>query len=146
MIEIQKDIYFSTNPKDMDMELIYNYIHNSYWGNKRTFEEQKKAVESTLNFGLFHNGNQIAFTRVMTDFVFFAYILDVFVIDAYQSRGLGKLLMKNIMGHESIKKVDKWFLATRDAHGLYEQFGFEPIKNPSMLMEKMSDRAKEIYQ
>ena len=72
MIEVQKDIYFSTNPKDMDMELIYNYIHNSYWGNKRTFEEQKKAVESTLNFGLFHNGNQIAFTRVILAFAFLA--------------------------------------------------------------------------
>ena len=81
MIEVEKDIYFSTNPKDMDMDLIYDFIHNSYWGKNRTFEEQKKAVESTLNFGLFHNGNQIAFTRVMTDFVFFAYILDVFVID-----------------------------------------------------------------
>ncbi|MCK0110350.1 GNAT family N-acetyltransferase [Flavobacteriaceae bacterium S0825] len=146
MIEVQKDIFFSSDKKDMDMELIYNFIHNSYWGNNRTFEEQKKAVENTLNFGLFHNGNQIAFTRVMTDFVFFAYILDVFVIEDYQGKGLSKLLMKHILEHEPIKNVDKWILATRDAHGLYSKFGFESLKNPDMIMEKMSERAKKIYQ
>ena len=85
------------------MELIFNFINNSYWGKTRTFEEQKKAVENTLNFGLFHDGKQIAFTRVMTDFVFFAYILDVFVIDDYQGKGLSKLLMNNILNQESIK-------------------------------------------
>ena len=146
MIEVQKDIYFSSNKNDMDMELIYNFIHNSYWGKSRTFEEQKKAVENTLNFGLFHNDKQIAFTRVMTDFVFFGYILDVFIIDEYQGKGLSKLLMHNILNHEPIKNVDKWILATRDAHGLYAKFGFESLKNPDMIMEKMSERAKKIYQ
>jgi len=128
------------------MELIYHFIHNSYWGKSRTFDEQKKAVENTLNFGLFHNNKQIAFTRVMTDYVFFAYILDVFVIEEYQGKGLSKLLMQNILNHVSIKNVDKWILATRDAHGLYTKFGFETIKNPDMIMEKMSERAKKIYQ
>ncbi len=146
MIEVQKDIFFSSNKKDMDMELIYNFIHNSYWGKTRTFEEQKKAVENTLNFGLFHEGTQIAFTRVMTDFVFFAYILDVFVIKEYQGNGLSKLLMNQILEHEPIKNVDKWILATRDAHGLYSKFGFESLKNPDMIMEKMSERAKKIYE
>jgi GNAT superfamily N-acetyltransferase len=146
MTEVQKDIFFSSSKKDMDMELIFNFINNSYWGKTRTFEEQKKAVENTLNFGLFHDGKQIAFTRVMTDFVFFAYILDVFVIDDYQGKGLSKLLMNNILNQESIKNVDKWILATRDAHELYSKFGFETIKNPSMIMEKMSERAKKIYQ
>lgn len=145
MTEVQKDIYFSNKGKDMDLDLIYNFIKNSYWGKLRTFEEQKKAVENTLNFGLFHNGKQIAFARVMTDYVFFAYILDVFVIEDYRGNGYSKLLMKHILNNESIKKVDKWILATQDAHSLYAKFGFESIKNPTMLMEKMSDRAKEIY-
>ena len=146
MIEVQKDIYFSADKKDMDLDLIFEFISNSYWGNTRTFEEQEKAIENTLNFGLFHNGKQIAFTRVMTDFVFFAYILDVFVIDTYQGKGLSKILMNNILNHQPIKNVDKWILATRDAHELYKKFGFEIIKNPSMLMEKMSGRAKKIYE
>ena len=146
MIEANKDIFFSFDKNDMDMELIYNFIHNSYWGNNRTFEEQKKAIENTLNFGLFHNGKQIAFTRVITDYVFFAYILDVFVIKEYQGKGLSKLLMKHILEHKPIKNVDKWILATRDAHGLYSKFGFESLKKPDMIMEKMSERAKKIYE
>lgn len=146
MIEVQKNIFFSANKKDMDIELIFNFIHNSYWGKTRTFEEQKKAVENTLNFGLFHNGEQIAFTRVMTDFVFFAYILDVFVIDEYQGNGLSKILMNNILNYKPIKNVEKWILATSNAHDLYRKFGFETIKNPSMIMEKMSERAKKIYE
>lgn len=146
MIELQKDIYFSTDKNDMDIDLIFNFIKNSYWGKSRSFEEQKKAVESTLNFGLFHNGKQIAFTRVMTDFVFFAYILDVFVIEAYRGQGLSKLLINEVLNHEPIKSVDKWILATRDAHELYKKFGFENVKNPAMLMEKMSERIKNIYE
>lgn len=146
MTEVQKDIYFSSNKNDMDIDLIFHFINNSYWGKSRTFEEQKKAVENTLNFGLFHDGKQIAFTRVMTDFVFFAYILDVFVIDEYQGKGLSKVLINHVMNHKTIKHVDKWILATRDAHELYRKFGFETIKNPSMIMEKMSDRAKKIYE
>jgi GNAT superfamily N-acetyltransferase len=145
MLEIQKDIFFSSEKKDMDINVIYNFIKQSYWGRARTFEEQKIAVENTLNFGLFYQGNQIAFARVMTDYVFFAYLLDVFVIEEHQGRGFSKLLVNQIINHEPIKNVDKWMLATKDAHSLYEKFGFEPIKNPTMLMEKLSDRAKQIY-
>lgn len=146
MIEIHEDIFFSSDKKDMDIDLIFNIIKNSYWGKSRTFDEQKKAVENTLNFGLFHKGKQIAFTRIMTDFVFFAYVLDVFVVKEYQGNGYSKLLMENILNYPSLKNIDKWILATRDAHTLYEKFGFETIKNPNMIMEKMSDRAKKIYE
>ena len=64
MIEVQKDIFFSSDFNDMDLELIYSFIKNSYWGNTRTFEEQKTASKNTINFGFFHNGNQIAYARV----------------------------------------------------------------------------------
>lgn len=146
MIEVQKDIYFSSNKKDMDMDLIFEYVKNSYWGKSRTFEEQKKAVENTLNFGLFHNGKQIAFTRVMTDFVFFAYLLDVFVIKAYRGKGYSKLLIDKILNFPELKTIDKWMLATKDAHELYKKFGFTAVKSPEKLMEKMSERAKKIYE
>lgn len=146
MIKLQDDIYFSTKHEDMDLELIYDFIKNSYWGKSRTFKEQRTAIENTLNFGLFHDGKQIAFARVMTDFVFFAYLLDVFVINPFQGRGLSKLLIEQIMNHKPISNVDKWILATKDAHKLYSKFGFESIKNPSMLMEKMNERAKKIYE
>lgn len=146
MNKITDDLFFSSDRKDMDLELIFNFLKNTYWGALRTIEEQKKANENTLNFGLFKNGKQIAFSRIMTDKVFFAYMLDVFVIDGEQGKGYSKLLIDHIMKYPELQKIDKWILATKDAHSLYEKFGFEKIKKPEMLMEKLSDRAKEIYE
>lgn len=146
MIELENNIYFSSDINDMDLYMIYAFIKKSYWGNTRTFQEQKTALESTINFGLFHNNNQIAYARVMTDNVFFAYLLDVFVIDDYQGKGYSKLLIDKILDFPKLKKIDKWMLATRDAHSLYEKFGFTAIKSPEKLMEKLSARAKIIYE
>jgi GNAT superfamily N-acetyltransferase len=145
MVEVKDNIYFSTAIEDMDFEMIYSFIKNSYWGTVRTKEEQKIAMESTINFGLFHRDKQIAYARVMTDKVFFAYLLDVFVIEEYQGKGNSKLLIENIMSYPELKNIDKWMLATKDAHKLYTKFGFTDIKSPHKLMEKLSERAKKIY-
>ncbi|TGV03220.1 GNAT family N-acetyltransferase [Flavivirga rizhaonensis] len=146
MIALENNIFFSSETNDMDLDLIYAFIKNSYWGESRTLEEQKKALENTINFGLFHNRTQIAYARVMTDKVFFAYLLDVFVIEAYQGKGHSKLLINKILNFPELKDVDKWMLATKDAHKLYEKFGFNTVKNPEKLMEKLSQRAKIIYE
>lgn len=146
MIKIQENIYFSDDRNDMDLELIFNFIKNSYWGNLRTHKEQKKANENTLNFGLFKEGKQIAFSRVMTDKVFFAYLLDVFVVEEERGKGYSKLLIDKILNYPDLKNVDKWILATKDAHSLYDKFGFGEVKKPEMLMERLSDRAKSIYE
>mgnify|MGYP003624563617 CR=1 FL=1 len=146
MIEVKKDIFYSSEFKDMDLDLIYTFIKNSYWGESRTFEEQKKASKNTINFGLFHKGNQIAYARVMTDKVFFAYLLDVFVIEDYQGKGYSKLLMEKILNFPEFQNIDKWMLATKDAHELYKKFDFVAIKSPDKLMEKLSPRAKIIYE
>lgn len=146
MTLLENNINFSSDFNDMDLELIYTFIKNSYWGVTRTFEEQKIASENTINFGLFHNQNQIAYARVMTDKVFFAYLLDVFVIEPYQGKGYSKLLIEKILNFPELKNIDKWMLATKDAHELYERFDFVSIKSPEKLMEKLSPRAKIIYE
>jgi len=146
MVALDNDIYFSSDLNDMNLKTIFNFVKNTYWGKTRMFKEQKTASENTMNFGLFHNNNLIAYTRVMTDKIFFAYVLDFFVIEKYQGKGLGKLLMKNVLEHPEIEHVDKWMLATKDAHGLYKQFGFEAVKDPTKLMDRMSSRAKKIYE
>ena len=146
MTEIQKNIFFSDDLKEMDLDLIYGFIKDSYWGLNRTFQEQKTAMENSINFGLFHKNEQIGYSRVMTDKVFFAYLLDVFVIESYRGKGYGKLLMEKVLNYPSLKSVDKWMLATRDAHEMYRKFGFEPVKDPSKLMDKMSLRAQKIYE
>ncbi len=145
MVALEDNIYFSSDFDDMDLELIYTFVKTSYWGESRTFEEQKIASENTINFGLFHNGNQIAYARVMTDKVFFAYLLDVFVVETHQGKGYSKLLIDKILNFPDLKKIDKWMLATKDAHKLYEKFGFSAIKSPEKLMEKLSSRTKIIY-
>ena len=146
MIEIQDDLYYSTLQEEMDLDMIFRFIKNSYWGGLREYEEQKIALENTLNFGLFKDGNQIAYARVMTDRVFFAYLLDVFVIDEEQGKGYSKILIDKILNDDRIKNVDRWMLATKDAHSLYERFGFERVKSPEKLMDRMSERAKLIYE
>jgi len=146
MTEIKDSIYFSTDTKDMDLNTIYNFVKHSYWGKGRTLAEQNIALQNSINFGLFHNNKQIAYTRVMTDKVFFAYLLDFFVIEDYRGKGFGKLLMEKVLNFEPLKKIDKWMLATKDAHGIYSKFGFEAVKDPSKLMDRMSHRAKEIYE
>ena len=146
MIKLESGLHYSIEKSDMDLDLIFDFIKNSYWGNLRTYEEQKIALENTMNFGLFKNGAQIAYARVMTDRVFFAYLLDVFVVQGEQGKGYSKILIDKILNDDRIKDVDRWMLATKDAHSLYEKFGFELVKSPEKLMDRMSERAKLIYE
>jgi len=146
MIKLEDNLYYSTQQSDMDLDLIFNFIKNSYWGNLRTYEEQKIALENTLNFGLFKDDKQIGYARVMTDRVFFAYLLDAFVVQDQQGKGYAKILIDHILNDDRIKNVDRWMLATKDAHSLYEKFGFESVKSPEKLMDRMSERAKLIYE
>lgn len=146
MIHLGNDIYFSITLTDMDIETVYGFIKKTYWGATRTKEEQEKAMKNTYNFGLFHKDKQIAFARVLTDKVFFAYLLDVFVIEAYQGKGYSKLLIDKILKTPEFSAIDRWMLATKDAHELYKKFGFSEIKNPEKLMEKLSPKAKIIFE
>lgn len=146
MIKVNKELYFSTNNSDMDLDVIFAFLKNSYWGSLRTYEEQKIALENSINFALFKDGKLIAYSRVMTDMVFFAYLLDFFVVEEEQGKGYSKILMDKILNFPSIKKIDRWMLATKDAHSLYEKFGFELVKSPEKLMDKMSERAKLVYE
>lgn len=144
MTELKKDIFFSSLKEDMNLDLIYEFLKNSYWGNSRSFEQQKKASENTINFGLFQNDKQIAYARVLTDKVFFAYLLDVFVIETHRGKGYSKLLINTILDFPELKDINKWMLTTKDAHTLYKKFGFTELKSPELLMEKSGELVKII--
>lgn len=79
--------------------------------------------------------NKVGFARVITDYAVFAWILDVFIVNNQRGKGLGKMLMASIVEHKDLQGVKKWGLGTRDAHGLYEKFGFKPLSNPEIMME-----------
>jgi GNAT superfamily N-acetyltransferase len=127
--EVVKDNYFiSTNKEKLDIDTIYNYIaFESYWaqGIPKTIVE--KSIEGSLCFGLYKNNEQIGFARLVTDKATFAYLADVFVLPEYRGKGLSKWLMQTIHAHPELQTLRRWMLATRDAHGLYEQSGWTKL-------------------
>jgi GNAT superfamily N-acetyltransferase len=95
-----------------------------------------RAIENSLCFGGYVDGRQVAFARVVTDYATFGNLVDVFVIPEFRGRGYGVEIMKAVMAHPSLKGLRRFMLATGDAHGLYEKFGFTAPLRPETLMER----------
>jgi N-acetylglutamate synthase-like GNAT family acetyltransferase len=135
----------STEKQFLDLNVIHHFLSKeSYWANGASLESIVKSIEhSSICFGLFEgnpvggNARQVGFVRVITDFVRFAYIMDVFVLDEYRGKGLSKWMMEVLTEHSDLKKVRKMVLCTNDAHGLYEQYGFHKIEKPEIYMERI---------
>lgn len=105
----------STDNKCLDIPLIHDFISNqSYWAQGRTMETVQRAVENSLNFGLYKDIEQIGFARVVTDYCTFARLADVFVVNEYRGRGLSKWLMEVILDHPALEGMRRWVLATRE--------------------------------
>ena len=98
-------------------------------------EKLETAIEHSLPFGVYHEGKQIGFARAITDYATFAYLADVYIEEPYRGRSLSKLLLEAVLKHPQLQSLRRWMLGTRDAHGLYSQFGFTPIENPGRWME-----------
>jgi len=126
----------------LDIELIHRFlVEESYWARERTLEQTKTAIENSMCFGVYDGERQVAFARVVSDKATFAYIGDVFVVEGYLGRGVSKMLMQYIVEHPELQGLRRWVLATRDAHGLYEQFEFAPLRHPERWMEKTAPNA-----
>jgi GNAT superfamily N-acetyltransferase len=133
----QRDLYtISTDKSRLDLDIIHRFLSEiSYWAKDRTFDQTKTAIENSICFGVYDSERQIGFARVVTDRSTFAYLGDVFILEEFRGRGLGKWLMETIISHPELQGLRRWVLATRDAHGLYEQFGFSRLKFPDRWME-----------
>lgn len=101
----------------------------------------QRALENSLNFGLYKDNEQIGFAGVVTDYCTFAWLADVFVVQEFRGRRVSKWLMEEMLGHPSVKGMRRWVLATGDAHGLYRQFGFTPMRQPERWMERFDENA-----
>ncbi|SNY99864.1 GNAT family N-acetyltransferase [Flagellimonas pacifica] len=135
------DIRISSDKKELDIARIHKTIKDSYWGNYRDIEMTIKTVENSMCFGIYsRTDGMMGFARVLTDKVVFAYIMDLIIFESHRGKGLGKMLTEHIMNHPEIKEVHTIALKTKDAHGLYESFGFSRINNSPMWMAK--DNAK----
>lgn len=133
---MNKKFSISTDKSKLDIQLIHHYLsEQSYWARGRSFETVLKSIENSLCFGVYYGEQQIGFARVVSDFAVFAWIMDVFILNDYQKRGLGKKLINTIMKHEKLQNLQRWGLATNDAHGLYAKFGFKALAKPECMME-----------
>ncbi len=136
------DLTIDTSRGRLQIDVIQDFLsRESYWANTRTIEQTITAIENSICFGVYKGDRQIGFARVISDRATFAYIGDVFVIDEFRGRGLSKWLMETIIAHPDLQDLRRWILATRDAHGLYSQYGFEPLKHPERWMERPAPNA-----
>ena len=132
----------TTDKSRLQIEVIQSFLAaESYWANDRTIEQTRRAIENSLCFGMYHDDKQIGFARVVSDFATFAYLGDVFVVQEYRGQGLSKWLMETIISCPDLQGLRRWVLATRDAHTLYEKYGFQPLKFPDRWMEKSAPNA-----
>ena len=134
----------SHHKPDMDIEVIHGYLSRSYWANNIPLSTVQKALDNSLCFGVFTDaGQQVGFARMITDLATFAYLADVFILEDHRGKGLSKWLMEVIFQHPDLTGLRRIALATSDAHGLYQQFGFTPLASPQSFMER---HQADVYQ
>jgi GNAT superfamily N-acetyltransferase len=132
---LKKGFKISADKSLLDFYMIYTYLsEESYWSKGIPVEKVKESIESSMCFGIYKDDKQIGFARVITDKAIFAYLCDVFILEDYRGLGLSKWLLQTILSHPDLQGLRRWLLATADAQGLYNQFGFLPINNPERWM------------
>ena len=128
-------VEISTDPTRIDIDAVHAYLTRAYWCEGISKDLLAKAIAGSLCFALLDGDRQIGFARVVTDRATFAYLCDVYVLEEYAGQGLGKRLMQEVQSHPDLQGLRRFVLVTRDAHGLYNQFGFKPLTNPNSYME-----------
>lgn len=130
------NILYSDNKDLLQFDIIHDYLSNeSYWSKGIPKELVKRAAAGSVCFGVYTEGKQIGYARVITDGASFGYLADVFVLEPYRGKGISKHLVKFIVDYPAFKGFRRFMLATKDAHGLYEKFGFKKMETPDRFME-----------
>ena len=131
---LPEDLEITTDRARIDVDMVHGFLNTSYWGHGRSRETVERSIANSIAFGAYISGRQVAFARVITDRAIFGYLADVFVVPELRGRGVAKALIKAILSHSDLAGVRLILLRTRDAHGLYAQFGFETVTAPNELM------------
>jgi hypothetical protein len=131
----------STNTTQLNVPFVHRFLSQStYWAQQRPLAVVEKSIDNSLCFGLYVDGaqrTQVGFARVVTDHATFAWLCDVFVVDAHRNRGLSKWLVECVMAHPDLQDIARFVLATRDAHELYRNYAdFDALPNPEMWMAR----------
>ncbi len=132
----QKDTFtISDEQAHLNISFIHDFLSQSYWAKEIPQTTVERSIKNSVCFGLYHHQHQIGFCRVITDHATFAYLADVFVIEAFHNQGLGKWLISCVLEHPDLQGLRRWMLATLDAHWLYEKHDFVALKHPEWFME-----------
>ena len=135
------DLEISSDPSRIDVELVHDFLHSSYWAEGRPREVVERSIANSICFGAYTSGRQVAFGRVITDHAVFGYLADVFVVPEFRGRGISKALVRATLDHPDVAALKTVLLRTRDAQGLYEPFGFGPLPSPGeMMVRYLSER------
>lgn len=132
----KEDYLLSTDKSKLQMDVIHQFLSNSYWAKNIPLALIEKTIAGSLCFGMYNNQRQIGFARVITDSATFAYLADVFILEEYRGKKLSIWMMECIMNYEKLQGLRRWMLATSDAHGLYKKFGFTALDEPDKMMQK----------
>ena len=130
-------ITISTDKSKLDVPFIQNFLKDIYWAAGRTIDEVQTTIDASFCFGIYLDDQQIGFARVITDYVVFAYVMDVFIDENHRGKGYSSILIEAMMKEPELQEVKIWRLATSDAHFLYEKFGFTALATPEKIMEKI---------
>jgi GNAT superfamily N-acetyltransferase len=135
--DVASDYEISTDPTRLDIGAMHAYLTRSYWSPGIPFATVERAARHSLCFGLYEksSGKQVGLSRVVTDYATFAYLCDVYVLEDHRGRGLGKFMMSAVMAHPALTGARRTMLGTRDAHGLYAQYGFRAPPDDGVLMQ-----------
>lgn len=131
----------STDPARLDRDAIHAFLVESYWARDIPRDVFERSVDHALPFGIYEGDRLVGFARVVTDRATVAYLGDVFVLEPWRGRGLSRWLMECVLAHPELQGFRRWFLLTRDAHGLYAKCGFTPLAAPDRWMEKHTPNA-----
>ncbi len=126
----------STDPSELDLGVVHGYLKESYWAAGVPEDVVRCSIKNSLCFGVYRDAEQVGFARVITDRATFAYLADVFVLEAHRGRGIGKWLVRVILSHPDLQGLRRWMPATRDAHELYRSYGFAELGCPQIFMER----------
>ncbi|MBK8241965.1 MAG: GNAT family N-acetyltransferase [Saprospiraceae bacterium] len=136
-LNIYKDEFsISTDKTKLDLDAIHEFLSTkAYWCKNIPKEKVQTSIENSLCFGVYDDNRQIGFARIITDYATVAYLGDVYILEVYRSQGLSKWLIETVMNYPQLQGLRRWILLTGDAHGLYHQFGWTDIADPSKWME-----------
>lgn len=133
--QVRGEYTLSSDTDRLDLAAVHRFLSASYWSPGLPMEVFRRAVGGSICFGVYHGGEQVGFARIVTDRATFAYLCDVYVVEAHRGRGLGRWLGEAAIAHPELQGLRRWVLVTRDAHGLYERLGFRPLARPDGYME-----------